>query len=295
MLSIVASAASVMVPASGSSFPLASSRTDAAVPAPSGRHCALPLALTASPADTVSSPLPAAASPLATRCMETPARSGRCSSAAVTPPAPSSTVISPSTVRCARSKRVSAESLPDGPSVRSPARRSRPSCRSADRRPLPCKVQRESTPASGAARCSASTDSACRSTPTGKVNEPPPVADLAFDGSGARRTSTNAACSSSTRTRPVNSEANDQLSRAFSILSHGPCSSRSSTCATCRSVGKKPPSPDTRRVSFDASPASVRWPGGVCRKPNSTPTSTSRLPSTIAAMRSARIRRPAPG
>ena len=111
----------------------------------------------------------------------------------------------------------------------------------------------------------------------------PPSACLVFCGSGARTTSTSAADSISTRTRPSNSEANDQRSRAFSTVSHGPCSSRSSMRAACRSVGKKPLRPETCSVSSETRPASVRWPGGVCRKANSSPSSATTPPRTIAS------------
>ena len=231
-------------------------RTVIVVSLPSRCQRASPFAVATSPAATLRSIAPAAASPLATRCALTRSRSGRSSTAAITPPREvSSTEISPSTVRRARSNRMSALTSPVGPSRRLAVRCNRLSAAPSASNALPCTPQRESTPPpTGAARWRSSIDRSRRSIPSGRENPPSEAAAGVLVGSGERSTSRRRAATVSICSRPRNRNAKDQRIRASSTRNHGPRSSATAICSTRRSVGKKPESPDssTRLSSVDA-------------------------------------------
>ena len=112
------------------------------------------------------------------------------------------------------------------------------------------------------------------------------------EGCGGRNTSTCRAATCSIRTRPVNSELNDQLTRASVRLSHTPFLSRNSIFATRRSTGMKPLIPSTLIESEDAMAATSAVPGGVCRPANSAAPATTTPPTVHARTRPQRIRRP---
>jgi hypothetical protein len=118
---------------------------------------------------------------------------------------------------------------------------------------------------------------------------------VAFSGSGLRSTSTLRAVTASIRTRPVNSERNDQRACASSTESQAPCLSRISTLATCMSVGTKPVMPDTSSDGEEIALAIKRLPGPVCRPANASATVATMPPAVQPTIRRARIRRPAPG
>ena len=308
--STVASAVSEIGPRAASASGLrgrpgaaVANRIATAVCAPCGFQLASPVAVAASPAERESVALPAVASPRATSRSPVRSSSGRSSNPAITPPCPSSSVISPSTFCRPASNRTSAARRPELPSVRSPVRRSLTSARSAGRNRLPASRQRDSVRATAAEIRKSSIDNDCRSMPTGSRGGPLSVdaGAAVFPSSGRRSRSTRAADTVSMRTRPDSSDTKDQRRRASVAVSQGPSRSASATCASRRSVGKKPARPpsSTRRSgveSSDESPlARARWPGGVCSAPNPSASSSATAIGVNSRKRRRRIRRLVPG
>ena len=262
---------------------------------PSCFQRASPVEVSASPAAAVKSPEPPARSPLIASFSDTLSRSGRPIRAATTPPFDDSSASTrPSTLKLSRVNPTSALRCAVGPSLRTMSSLRWLRVPSAGSNADPASFQCESTPPSAAPRCRSSTDKARRSTPIGRLTPPPDDDDVfVSEGAGGLSTSMRRAATSSILTRPPNSDANDQLSRASSTVSQAPSRSDSFTWATRRSVGKNPLKPAISRSLLEMSDASARWPGPVCKPTKASTSTASKLPAIQARRRRHRIRRPA--